>query len=311
MAPKQDKPELPVSDPQQECITNQFLRASPYFIRVDLHASHYNEAQPHRFLEHVASSLEDLCDDLVYKIKKLVISHWSAPFAFSLDESRSAQRLSQDRCTLLAGIRPPRAEQSVPEDDLDAIKHAVNDWEEKIRESDVWKDERYPPSLYAIVTEARYAQDLVLDTITHPEFTSLTSTIFTNIDNYDDMESEYTAVPSYAVEKPLESSPERKAKLRPAADILKRLRWDFPAFDSSDFTIIYEDRFTAFKEVPIKSFAKDSTDESFVPEHRIAAFRNVRTGQVVWHKEKRLDLISGTGAERSAVNTMPSVEDEV
>lgn len=293
MTPKRDKLALPISDPQQDRITNNFLDASQHFIRVDLHASHYNEAQPHRFLEHIASSLEDLCNDLIFKVDELVISYWSAPFTFSLEESRSAQRLDQDRCTLLAGIRSPRSEQAMSENSIDVIRRSVDDWEEKIRGSDVWKDERYPPSLYAIVTGAKYVQGLLLDTITCPEMTSLTSTIFTNVDDYEDFEGENTAVPSYADEKPLDSSPEGKAKLRPASDILRRLRWD-QSFDSSDFTVIYEDRFTAFKEVPITSFAKDSTDETFVPEHRIAAFRNVKTGQVVWHKEKRLDLISGT-----------------
>ena len=85
-----------------------------------------------------------------------------------------------------------------------------------------------------------------------------------------------------------------KAKLRPASDILSRLRWD-PSLSREPYTIGYLDRFAGVKEIPQEAWRGEITDEEFVPGHRILWFRRVSDGVLVWEREGRVDLIFGSG----------------
>lgn len=88
-------------------------------------------------------------------------------------------------------------------------------------------------------------------------------------------------------------------KLRPATDILNRLRWD-PSLDSSDHVIGYEDRFLGVREMALDRWKTEQTDEEFIPQHRILYFRRRSDGVVVWERETRRDEIFGSGAGRAA-----------
>lgn len=83
-------------------------------------------------------------------------------------------------------------------------------------------------------------------------------------------------------------------KLRPASDILSRLRWD-PDLDSSDYVVGYIDRFLGIKETGLDSWKSEQTDEEFIPQHRIVYFKRKSDGVRVWDRETRLDLIFGSG----------------
>ena len=84
-------------------------------------------------------------------------------------------------------------------------------------------------------------------------------------------------------------------KLRPATDILNRLRWD-PNLDSSDHIVGYEDRFLGTREIALDRWKTEATDEEFIPQHRILYFRRRNDGVVVWDRETRRDEIFGSGA---------------
>lgn len=88
-----------------------------------------------------------------------------------------------------------------------------------------------------------------------------------------------------------------KSKLRPASDILSRLRWD-PSLSSEPYTIGYLDRFAGVKEIPLEAWKGESSEEDFVPGHRILWFRRVRDGLLVWDRERRVDLVFGSGSGR-------------
>jgi uncharacterized protein (UPF0248 family) len=92
--------------------------------------------------------------------------------------------------------------------------------------------------------------------------------------------------------------PVANQKLRPATDILNRLRWD-SNLDSSDYTIGYEDRFLGPREMALGRWKTEQTDEEFIPQHRILYFRRT-DGVVVWDRETRRDEIFGSGAGRLA-----------
>ena len=83
-------------------------------------------------------------------------------------------------------------------------------------------------------------------------------------------------------------------KLRPAADVMSRLRWD-DNMDSNDFVIGYEDRFAGIKEKGLGEWRSEQTDEEFIPQHRIAYFKRRSDGVVLWDRAARVDLIFGSG----------------
>ncbi|KAI1767304.1 hypothetical protein GGR53DRAFT_527181 [Hypoxylon sp. FL1150] len=92
--------------------------------------------------------------------------------------------------------------------------------------------------------------------------------------------------------------PASTTKLRPASDVLNRLRWD-QAIDSSDYIVGYEDRFSGVIERSVNSWKSETTHEEFIPEHRILYFKRKSDGLVVWDKGARRDGVFGSGLGRS------------
>ncbi|CAG8467657.1 7702_t:CDS:2, partial [Dentiscutata erythropus] len=74
-------------------------------------------------------------------------------------------------------------------------------------------------------------------------------------------------------------------RLKPAHEIYNRLIWDKEQF--GDFVIGYEDRFLGIMEATREEF-----EEAEIPFHRIRYFKIISNGQIIWDREKRLDLIT-------------------
>lgn len=119
-----------------------------------------------------------------------------------------------------------------------------------------------------------------------------------------DLEAEYeTAALSRAKPKKLPAvqganKPLAPNKLRPALDILNRLRWD-PNLDSSNYVIGYEDRFLGTREIVLDRWKNEKTDEEFIPQHRILYFRR-SDGVRVWDRETRMNDVFGSGVGRGS-----------
>lgn len=94
----------------------------------------------------------------------------------------------------------------------------------------------------------------------------------------------------------LSTSGRRHPSLRPAKDILSRIRHD-PALDDADFIVGYHDRHADVMELPVSSWrgGGDVTDEEFIPQHRILYFRRKEDGIKVWDRKERLDLLFNSG----------------
>ena len=90
------------------------------------------------------------------------------------------------------------------------------------------------------------------------------------------------------------STGQPRAKLRPAADILHRLRWD-PELDPADYLIGYDDRFLGVREMALAKWKTEQTDLEFIPQHRIVYFRRKTDGIRVWDRESRIDEVFGSG----------------
>lgn len=83
-------------------------------------------------------------------------------------------------------------------------------------------------------------------------------------------------------------------KLRTAADVMNRLRWD-SAMDSSNYLVGYEDRFTGAQEKALEQWKSEQTDEEFIPQHRILYFKRKTDGTIVWERRTRTDNVFGSG----------------
>lgn len=93
---------------------------------------------------------------------------------------------------------------------------------------------------------------------------------------------------------PISGGDAAKSKLRPAVDVLSRLRWD-PDMSPSDYIVGYEDRFSGAKEISLERWKSESTDDEFVPLHRILYFKKRVDNEIVWDRRTRVDKVFGSG----------------
>lgn len=47
--------------------------------------------------------------------------------------------------------------------------------------------------------------------------------------------------------------------------------------------------------MPMTMWVRESTDEDFIPQHRIKYFKRNSDGEVVWDREGRIDKFFGSG----------------
>ena len=86
-------------------------------------------------------------------------------------------------------------------------------------------------------------------------------------------------------------------------DVLNRLQWDTD-LDSSQYVLGYLERFEGIKEMPVRNWISESTEEDWIPQHRIKYFKKMCDGgdqEIVWDRESRVDKIFGTSAGASTI----------
>lgn len=102
------------------------------------------------------------------------------------------------------------------------------------------------------------------------------------------------------VRKAAHQTQDSKPLLRPAKDILSRIRHD-PSLNESDFIVGYIDRHAPeMMEMDVSAWkggVADVTDEEWIPQHRIMYFRKKgdEEGRRVWDRATRLDRLFGSG----------------
>jgi uncharacterized protein (UPF0248 family) len=90
-------------------------------------------------------------------------------------------------------------------------------------------------------------------------------------------------------------------KLRPALDVLKRLRYD-QNLNIDEFKVGYEDRHSVkIMEKAAADWQMDITHEEFIPQHRIVYFKRYPTGnglpEMLWEKTSKMDKIFKESSE--------------
>ncbi|KAH6672411.1 2'-5' RNA ligase superfamily-domain-containing protein [Halenospora varia] len=148
------------------------------------------------------------------------------------------------------------------------------------------------------------------------------STTVAKGDSADDVTEPYLNTPSLPTSShssdpnPNQTSTPSKSKhnkssstsLRPAQDILSRIRWD-PDLNVDNFMVGYEDRFAGVKEIELAKWKGESTHEEFIPLHRVVWVRRKGVeekdsgegdmgGVKVWDRRSRVDWIFGSGVGR-------------
>ncbi|KAJ5725094.1 uncharacterized protein N7483_006451 [Penicillium malachiteum] len=89
-------------------------------------------------------------------------------------------------------------------------------------------------------------------------------------------------------------------RLRPAGDankvfvdIINHIIWD-ESFNPDNYVIVFLDRFEGELELSFAGWKKESTDEEFIPQHRVLYIRHIN-GDVVWDRRRRIDTIFNSG----------------
>ncbi|KAF2090140.1 hypothetical protein K490DRAFT_63014 [Saccharata proteae CBS 121410] len=117
------------------------------------------------------------------------------------------------------------------------------------------------------------------------------------------------------------SSSSAAVKLRPASDVLARLRWDQALGGPDAYVVGYWDRFVGVVEIGAGKWERESTNEEWVPMHRVEYVRRAEgeggdggggggekgaeagSGKwngddgLVWHRGRRIDRIFGSGVK--------------
>lgn len=146
-------------------------------------------------------------------------------------------------------------------------------------------------------------QELQLDVREWGDYTAEIEPDSDDEEELDEIEDEDAGLAKLTIRsKPVSTlTPVSATKLRPASDVLNRLRWD-SNLDPSDYIIGYEDRFLGAKETGLEKWKTEQTDEEFIPQHRILYFRKKFNdegdgkGELVWERATRFDKVFGSGA---------------
>ena len=85
----------------------------------------------------------------------------------------------------------------------------------------------------------------------------------------------------------------RSLPLRPAQDVLNRILHDKATYDPDQIIVGYIDRHEGIQEMSAGRWRKDSTDEDFIPLHRIRYFMHAaeQPPRLLWDREKRIDNV--------------------
>ena len=87
-------------------------------------------------------------------------------------------------------------------------------------------------------------------------------------------------------------------------DVLNRLQWDAD-LDVSQYLIGYLERFEGIKEMPAMNWIDESTDEEWIPQHRIKYFKKIGPNgehEVVWDRTNRVDKIFNADSGSNSVD---------
>lgn len=249
---------------------------------MDIACKHVDDEAPHELIQLVQERLILLSKTLASSQGSIEVTCWPSLFVVSSADALTSKETRQDRGCFLLGLND-----SVSDAEIDPI---VKEWQDELRERPLFKDYHPPPLLEVRLVKQADLGHLTLDQWMWSEaLVDSKPQLFSS--SLPDGEESFAFIAGAQPADPGVASTSRK-KLTPASAILNRLKWDCE-FESEEYAVVYEDRHDGLIEIGVDLWTTESTEEHFIPMHRIRSIRKKTTGMTVWHREERIDVISG------------------
>ncbi|KAK2064294.1 endonuclease/Exonuclease/phosphatase [Colletotrichum caudatum] len=295
---------LSIPDPSQDRNmtpgASNFLGSYRSFVNLRIHYWGASLERGSRLVGWLESRCASLLVDINKRVPELSARIWPARFVDSPTSEVNETR-GDYQGSYLVGLDWMNSHEKPPKDDLETAHNNLRSVLQQF-EKLIINDEKYfdPNTSWfsAMIVRANELGDLQLDDREWGAYVVGDDESDTE-DEEDEGESE--ELQEWIAEKakkgkPIKQrsataqKPEGAGKLRPALDVLNRLRWD-PDMDSNDFLVGYEDRFLGPQEKALSAWKSDETHLEFIPQSRILWFKRRSDDTIVWHRSERIDLL--------------------
>ncbi|KAF1949803.1 hypothetical protein CC80DRAFT_555032 [Byssothecium circinans] len=282
--------------------TKPFLSTHESYVKIDI--QYWGRALPKG--KGLVGWIESRCINLVVDIHKalphLSVRIWPARFS---DSEANTTDTYYNGCYLIGLSRNDDAETPTSIEDRNQAKQAIQKTFDRFL-TQLQADGKYydPESCWIGISLAKPSEvkHMSLDNREWGDYIADMEPDSDDEDDVSDSAEDLHPQPSRKLPirsaAPSISAPVSSSKLRPASDILNRLRWD-PNLDPSEYVVGYEDRFLGAKETSLERWKTEQTDEEFIPQHRILYFKKRGEGgaggEVVWERATRVDKVFGSG----------------
>ncbi|KAF2730474.1 hypothetical protein EJ04DRAFT_500507 [Polyplosphaeria fusca] len=278
---------------------SEYLRSQENYIKVNIQYWGKSLAKGKGLVGWVESRCLLLVVEIHKALSQLEVRIWPARFT---ENDTNISGNDYQGCYLIGLSRTEESTQVPSREDRVAARQALDKCIERFQTQLQADEKYYDPSYCWIGIDLVKPSDVKSLRLDDREWGDDTADLEPDSDDEDDNETEDLDEPvdTPTVRKPVRSaSPKSTApvsgtKLRPASDVLNRLRWD-PNLESGNFIVGYEDRFLGAKETSLERWKTEQTDDEFIPQHRILYFKRKEDGVIVWERRTRVDLVFGSG----------------
>jgi uncharacterized protein (UPF0248 family) len=283
--------------PTTEVATNDFFTGYGAFVRISMDVWDANEIGSDKVREMVGG-LESRIPALMVKLGRLdgvYARAWPARF-WQPPAEEFEKTGTQFKGYYFVGISAKYQNEAGRKRLLSGkVLTAVREFERAVRDGKEFQNGNVWLDMDVIPKKKILELDLVID---KRDWVREISAASPNQDYHDADHDNEVGVVETAPTVPTKAPVSRKtgpASLRPAQDIIARIKWD-PQLVVTDFLIGYEDRFVGVKETDLRKWKSEQTDEEFIPMHRIVWVRRKgEHGEKVWDRKNKIDKIFGSG----------------
>jgi hypothetical protein len=269
---------------------SEFLTAYPSYIRIEISGPQNTFAEDeHPLLTWIRSFIAKFCKELANDYPNLHVAFWQSLFVVCESDALESVSTQQDRGTFLVGLDESNPNRMAWREEF---MEWVDSFEDEACEHPTFTDleeASQPVSLAVRFVEQNQLGPLVVDHWICPTESRASMLTF----NTQELSKGNDVVPNTAV------APEGDVKhcsfLRPGDKFISGVRTD-ARFSDIPFAVVYKDGVVGPQEMDLEFWgAKDSTEDNFIPRHRLMAVKRKDTLEVVWHRELRLDKFWGSG----------------
>ena len=244
---------------------------------------------------------------------ELDVRIWPARFTHS-DSNTAAETKDYYGCYLIGLSRSTNATPTSDKEDRQLAKQSLQKIVDSFLDRLKGDEKNYDSSMSWIGASLARPADVKGMTLDDREWGDYAAETEPDSDDEEDPDSDIEDTDTLPIQRAVPQRPKPTAtplsasKLRPASDVLHRLRWD-PSLDPAEYIIGYEDRFLGAQEISLEKWKTEQTDEEFIPQHRILYFKKRGGGgvtgetgsaEIVWERATRIDRIFWSGARAGA-----------